>query len=257
MDDINRAWYARPQAIASFARDDRLEPALALLFVRFRDDILGRDVLDLGVGAGRTTRYLTALTTRYVGVDYSPSMVSFCASRFPNARVELGDASDLSSFAPSSFDFVLFSYAGIDALAHESRLQTLREVGRVLRPGGLFAFSAHNRDYRAARTTPRLQWSRNPITLLANVWRWVRQLRNHARVRRLEVESPEYALINDLAEEYSLIHYYISAAPQRAQLEQAGYEVIAVQDDNGADVSPDAVAREAPWLWYLARRPLR
>lgn len=256
MDSVNREWYSRPESVASFSGDDLLEPALALLFIRYRDDILGRDVLDLGVGAGRTTRYLTALTPRYVGIDYSPPMVSYCASRFPDARVELGDARDLSRFAPSSFDFVLFSYAGIDAMTHESRLQTLREVRRVLRPGGLFAFSAHNRDFSAARTNPRLQESRNPITLLANVWRRGRQSRNHARVRRLEVESPEYALINDLAEEYSLIHYYISAAPQRDQLVQAGFEVIAVQDDNGADVPPDAVVREAPWLWYLARRPL-
>jgi SAM-dependent methyltransferase len=255
VDSVNLAWYSRPAAVGSFAGDDYLEPALVLLLLRYKDRIVGRDVLDLGVGAGRTTLYLSALTPRYVGIDYSPPMVAHSARRFPNVRIELDDARDLSRFQPSSFDFVLFSYAGIGAMDHDGRLQVLRAVARVLRPGGVFAFSAHNRDYRDAREGPRLQRSRNPVTQLANVVRWARQAGNHRRMQRLEQETPEYALINDVAENYSLLHYYVSADAQREQLRGAGLSVDLVSDGLGGEVQPGALVKDSPWLWYAARKP--
>ncbi len=255
MDSVNRTWYSRPEAVASFAGDDLLEPALALLLVRYREWIVERDVLDIGVGAGRTTRYLAALTTRYVGIDYSSSMVGHCAARYPGVRIELGDARDLSRFATGSFDFTLFSYAGLDALGPDDRGGAIHEVRRVVRPGGIFAFSTHNRDFADAHLGPQPRWSRNPVTLVANVGRWARDVRNHRRLMTLERETSEFALINDVAEHFSLIHYYITASAQRAQLEQAGFEVISVTDDQGAEVPQGAVATRAPWLWYVARRP--
>ena len=256
-DSINRAWYESQSAVETFSADDRLEPTLALLLIKYRDLMAGRDVLDIGVGAGRTTLYLSALTRGYVGIDYSPAMVAHSARRFPQERLELGDARDLSRFADASFDLVLFSYAGLGALAHESRLRALSEVTRVIRPGGVFLFSAHNRDYREARTGPRLRYSRNPLTQLAHVARWVRSARLHDRLRGLEHESAEYALINDGADGFRLLHYYISAGEQRAQLERHGLRAELTMDDRCREVAPDTVAADAPWLWYVARRAIQ
>ena len=254
MDSINREWYSRPGAVAPFARDDRLEPALVVLLVRYRDQILRRDVLDIGVGAGRTTLYLRPLTPGYIGIDYSPSMVAHSSARFPEARIELGDARDLSRFAAESFDSVLFSYMGIDAVDHEGRLRILSEVARVLRPGGVFIFSVHNRDYVGAHDGPRLVFSRNPLTQLANIGRWLRLLWIHHHMRQREQSNEEYALVNDVAEEYSLIHYYIDAERQRAQLESAGLSVLEVLDDQGRAVEQGATPTRAPWLWFVAQR---
>lgn len=254
MDSINREWYSRPTAVAPFARDDRLEPTLVVLLVRYRDHLLNRDVLDLGVGAGRTTLYLSPLTPGYVGIDYSPAMVDHTAARFPTARIELGDARDLSHFADGSFDAVLFSYAGIDAVDHEGRFRVLHEVARVLRPGGVFIFSVHNRDYIGAHDGPRLVLSRNPVTFLANIARWLRLLRTHHRIRAREESNEEYELINDVAENYSLIHYYIDAERQRAQLESAGLSVLEVLDDQGRAVEQGAAPTRAAWLWFVAQR---
>lgn len=255
MDRVNHAWYSRPEAVAAFSGDDLLEPALVLLLLRYRDRIADHDVLDIGVGAGRTTRYLSALTNRYVGIDYSPSMVAHCVGRFPGVRIELMDARDLSAFSDASYDLVLFSYGGIGALGPDSRGAALHEICRVLRPGGIYLFSAHNREFEGARLGPSIAWSRNPVTLLANVVRWVGMERNHRRIRKLEVETPEYALINDVAERYSLLHYYITAPAQRLQLEHAGLELVSVIDDTGVEVSPESRPTQAPWLWYVARRP--
>lgn len=254
MDRVNREWYSRKTSVHAFAGDDLLEPTIVMLFVRYRELIVGKDVLDLGVGAGRTTLYLSALTDRYVGVDYSPAMVAHCKNRFPSTRLETMDARDLSAFGDETFDFVLFSYAGLGALDHESRLAVLREVARVLRRGGVFVFSAHNRDWNWARRAPRLSLSRNPITQLANVGRWILHLRNRARLKPLQVERDEYTLINDAAEGYALIHYYITEEQQRAQLERAGYSVIGVMDHLARDWSASRGAPPPPWLWYVAQR---
>ena len=251
---MNLDWYARPEAVASFSGHDLLEPTLVMLLVRYRDWILDRKVLDMGVGPGRTTAYLSRLTPGYVGIDYSPSMVEHCVRRFPATRLELGDARDLSRFEPQTFDFVLFSYAAISALDHEGRLKVLSEVKRILRPDGLFAFSAHNRQYHAAHAGPRLHLHRNPVTFLVNGLRWLRNLWNHAHLRRLERELPEYALINDLAEGFRLIHYYIDHRQQRRQLAESGLDVVAVYDDEQNAVQPDAHVAKAPWIWYVARR---
>ena len=130
----------------------------------------------------------------------------------------------------------------------------LAEVARVLRPGGVFAFSTHNRDYVDARAAPHVHFSRNPVTQLANVGRWGRQAKNHARNRHLESECEEYALINDLAENYSLIHYYIDVAHQREQLRRAGFEPERVYDDRTREVGSSVTANDSPWLWFVARR---
>lgn len=251
---MNQEWYARPEAVSAFSGDDLLEPTLVMLLIRYRDWILDRDVLDMGVGPGRTTAYLSRLTPRYVGIDYSPSMVQHCIRRFPGARIELGDARDLSRFEPSSLDFVLFSYGAISALDHEGRLRVLSEVRRILRPEGVFAFSAHNREYRGAHAGPRLHPHRNPVTFLVNGLRWLRNLWNHARRRHLERETPEYALINDLAEGFRLIHYYIDHRQQRRQLAESGLDAVAVYDDELNAVQPDSHPAKAPWIWYVARR---
>jgi len=255
MDSINREWYSRPGAVAPFARDDRLEPALVVLLVRYRDHLLQRDVLDLGVGAGRTTLYLRPLTAGYVGIDYSPAMVAYARARFPEARIELGDARDLSRFGGSSFDAVLFSYMGIDAVDHEGRLRVLSEVARVLRPGGVFLFSTHNRDYAGAHDGPRLVLSRNPVTQLANVGRWLRRVWHHQRMRIHERSNEEFALVNDVAEGFTLLHYYIDAGRQRTQLEAAGLSVLEVLDDDGRALPQGVPPEEAAWLWFVARRP--
>lgn len=254
MNRLNEEWYARPEAVPAFAGDDLLEPTLVLLLIRYSGSIIDRDVLDLGMGPGRTTAYLTKLTSGYVGLDYSLPMVEHCSRRFPAFRIEHGDARDLSRFAPSSFDFVLFSAGAISALDHEGRLRALGEVKRTLRPGALFAFSVHNREFREAHQGPRLHVSRNPATLLMNVVRWGRNCWNHARRRTHEREHPEYAIINDMAEGFRLLHYYIEPRHQRRQLAEMGFEIVAEYDDALNAVQPDVRVAGSPFIWYVVRR---
>ena len=47
----------------------------------------GGEVLDLGVGGGRTTAFLSSRAGAYVGLDYAPTMVKICRLKFPLAEV--------------------------------------------------------------------------------------------------------------------------------------------------------------------------
>lgn len=102
-------------------------------------------VLDLGCGAGRTTLLLHEAGYRIVGVDLSFRMASHIKCRFPYLRSMTANAAELP-FASDVFDGVLFSYNGISFVyPKETRNCAISEIQRVLKPGGSFIFSAHNK----------------------------------------------------------------------------------------------------------------
>jgi ubiquinone/menaquinone biosynthesis C-methylase UbiE len=101
-------------------------------------------VLDLGCGAGRTSAVLAELGYETVALDSSRPMLAVAADADPEVTYLAGDAVRLP-FADATFPQVLFSHNGIDELRPASaRTEGLREVFRVLEPGGRFAFSSHN-----------------------------------------------------------------------------------------------------------------
>lgn len=254
VDEINRKWYTKPSAVSAFSSDDILEPPLALALLKYHDYIASQPVLDVGVGAGRTTLYLTRLTSAYVGIDYSDAMVNHCRARFPGARFERCDAQDLSMFGDESFRFVLISFAALGAIGHAPRIRALQEIARVLEPGGVLAFSAHNRRCMRMRGGPSLDRSRNPLTQAANVVDWIRRTRNHARMRPLEYDGNEYALVNDPSHDYTLLHYYIAKDAQRRQLESTGFRLLEMYDHDGNTIVEGDDDRASPWIWYAARK---
>jgi ubiquinone/menaquinone biosynthesis C-methylase UbiE len=140
---LNFQAYNAPEVATHYASLNYLTPCEQLLFRTYL--MPGMSVLDLGVGGGRTTKYLSTIASRYVGVDYSESMIRSCQDKFPGLDFRLADASDLSLFSDESFDAVVFSFNGLDyVLPHEKRLRCLRECARVMRPGSVFIFSSHN-----------------------------------------------------------------------------------------------------------------
>jgi len=102
-------------------------------------------ILDLAMGGGRTTPYLSGLASRYVGVDYAHEMVAVCRNKFPGLEFREAHAADLRLFEARSFDAVVIAFNGVDYLVpNELRIMALAEIRRVLKIDGLLIFSSHN-----------------------------------------------------------------------------------------------------------------
>ena len=134
--DQNQSVYEKADVVSEYVETNWIQPPEAILMMRYIQSIFQRRVLDIGVGTGRTTRFLQEITQQYVGVDYSNEMVKVCRKCFSELTFFHCDVCDLKRFEPGSFDFVLFSFNGLDYISHDDRKLALRQIHRVLRPGG-------------------------------------------------------------------------------------------------------------------------
>ena len=100
----------------------------------------GYRVLDLGCGTATLTILIKQIHTEseVVGLDGDPKVLKFARAKAAKAGVDidfdLGMAYQLP-YTDDSFDCVLSSLL-LHHLTRENRVQTLKEVFRVLRPGG-------------------------------------------------------------------------------------------------------------------------
>lgn len=108
----------------------------------FSDD--GGTVLDVGCGVGRLSHLLHRRGFEVTGIDVSDPLVEKAKSLFPEIDFHVEDVRE-TSFPTKSFDYVVFSYFGIDyILPKGERIRALKEIHRVLKPSGILMFSSHN-----------------------------------------------------------------------------------------------------------------
>ena len=109
-------------------------------------------ILDLGCGAGRTTINLYKEGYKdIVGLDISDKFIDFAKNYCIKNDLEIefihGDATRLNFAKDNIYDSVIFSYNGMQCIpGKKNRDNVLKEVYRVLKPGGVYIFTAHNRD---------------------------------------------------------------------------------------------------------------
>jgi SAM-dependent methyltransferase len=172
---MEQFWDARAREDAFYFVDSRLqysapdEEAFWAGGVQALDTLLGalevelaseQVVVDIGCGLGRLTRPLAARTARVIALDVSQEMLTRgqeLNSTLVNVEWVHGDGESLRPINDSSVDacvsHVVFRHIPDSAIT----LGYVREIGRVLRPGGFAAFELSNdpTPHQRGRVRPR------------------------------------------------------------------------------------------------------
>lgn len=190
-------------------------------------------VLDLGCGTGRTTKPLMDIGLQPIGIDISDKMIHEAKLRFPDIDFLIGDASELN-FKNETFDYVLFSFNGLDYIYPESkRIMALKEIHRVLKPEGIFIFSSHN-------SIP--LFSKNPF-----FYYWLIKfiVKNTIRKTMFAKYKIDPGTIGDLNT------YFINPFRQKKQLLECGFKLIEIK----GFFKSKAKLFET-WPYYIAKKIL-
>jgi len=116
----------------------RLDRAYERLISHISD---GQKVLDIGCGTGALTIRAARRGARVKGIDVNPQMLEVAHERAKEAKLtqnlelcEMG-AAELGSEEPESYDAVMSGLC-FSELTENELLYTLKEVRRILKPGG-------------------------------------------------------------------------------------------------------------------------
>lgn len=199
-------------------------------------------MLDIGVGTGRTTLFFAPLFKSYTGIDYSTAMIAECNIRFgnnANLTFTVGDARNMNFLADNSFDFILFSFNGIDCVPAAERTVIFSEIIRVGKVGCMFAFSTHNLYY-----IPRLfsfRFPRNPL-LYQGEWRRYKGIRQH-NLHITKLLQMEYAGVREGDQNFKVEYAYCKPEAQIRDMKNAGFNNIRIFSLN----SGKELHRETDW----------
>jgi ubiquinone/menaquinone biosynthesis C-methylase UbiE len=261
-----------------YAARDYLEPAERAVIEILDSSISSMKMLDMGVGGGRTTKYFAPLVLNYTGADYAPAMVNACIEKYGDDYFFITcDARDMEELSDNSFDFVLFSFNGIDSFSHEDRVSSLKEIHRVLRPGGYYCFSSHNLNWNGLSDL----FSLKQVKKIAQAGKSDtdegtkdfkkqvdRGFRSAYKVARLSILNRSFRMKGYISKlrksERGHIYdnslngkakvYYITKDEQIRQLKAAGFKDISTICRNGCITNNTALLNEDGWIYYLCQK---
>lgn len=105
-------------------------------------------ILDFGCGPGRMTQHLCWLASnaQIFGCDIDPDAVIEAQRLCPKARFHANDPSPPLAFDNGEFDLVC-SFQVFTNISEASHQVWLKELARVLRPGGVMLSTTHSEEY--------------------------------------------------------------------------------------------------------------
>jgi len=107
-------------------------------------DVAGKDILEFGCGAAQWSIALAQLGARPVGLDLSERQLEHARRLMADAAVDfplIHGSAEAVPLPDASFDVVFCDHG---AMTFADPYRTVPEAARLLRPGGLFAFSHHS-----------------------------------------------------------------------------------------------------------------
>ena len=247
--EVNRLFYDSAGVAEIFGPQIKLCPAEELILESYKDEIKDRSLLEIGVGAGRITPHLTALTKDYIGIDCSTRMLDVARQKFPSARFLVCAAEEMTMFEDHRFATVVFFGNGIDEVEHEQRILIFKEINRVLKKGGLLLLSSHNLDWgrlMKSAAFDSFSFKRDPVHAVISLPRrlWILL---HCEVLRLlaRLSKRGYAIFPLYGDYGNGVYvttpsYHISNGAQTRQLMSAGFEQVRVFTSRGASLNDPA-----------------
>ncbi len=259
MEKSNIAAYDQADLVRVFSKDRDLHKPEQTILEYLRSDLKDMRMLDIGVGAGRTTLHFADLVKEYVGIDAAKNMIEACKKRFANAErkisFEVCNVKNMDMFEDNYFDFILFSFNGLDYLDREGRREALSEIRRVCKQGGLFYFSSHNL-YSIKRTLT-VKWSailENPRAILYLLKLPIIRLMNPSPEKLAKMD---YAIIKDGGHRFRIVTYYIKPEKQIEQLTELEFKnikIYSLEEGQEIDISSDLSSARDYWLHYLCSK---
>ncbi len=247
-----------------YGRRDYIEAPEKAIMEKLSGWLPAAGMLDMGVGGGRTTKYFAPLAGRYTGADYAPSMINICRAKYGSLYPFTEcDARKMDRFRDSSFDFVLFSYNGIDSFSHTDRMTALKEIARVLRTGGYFAFSSHNLNWSMLPDLFRLKGPDEDKH--KSVAYYARQGFKNLRLSYLNksllmgnlidrLKKNERGCLYDNSLNGKASIYYITSREQKRQLHKNGFRDIMTFGRCGRETGKEDELNRGAWIYYLCRK---
>ena len=257
MSDPNKETYAKSNIVWHYTQLSLLQPAEKTILALFQDRLSTMKMLDIGIGGGRTTKHFAPLVEEYIGIDYSAEMIAACQQRFTNyshnISLEVADARNMGQFADNSFDFILFSFNGIDYVDHRDRLEILQEVKRVGKPGCYFFFSSHNLQSIANEFDYKKQISLNPFKTYVNLAMFTLLRLFNFSITSKQLRTADYLIIRDESHNFRLQTYYIRPEVQVQQLATNFNDIEIYSWQTGQKIldSSNQYLNSDMWLYYL------
>lgn len=107
-------------------------------------DIYGKKFLEVGCGLGYFSNKASIIGAKVTGIDIGPELVKINKKKTPGGKFVVASASKLP-FKSNSFDIVLST----EVIEHvENQKRAMKEMLRVLRPGGLLVITTPNRVFK-------------------------------------------------------------------------------------------------------------
>jgi ubiquinone/menaquinone biosynthesis C-methylase UbiE len=256
MFEHNYRAYRASRIVQHYRQLSQLQPAERTILNLLRHEWPQIKMLDIGVGGGRTTQYFSKLAQDYVGIDYSDAMIAACQQRYAGTcTFQVVDARDMQQFPDNTFDFILFSFNGLDVLPHCDRLTVLQEVSRIGKPGGYFCFSSHNLQAMEREFNWRTHLRLNPLETYTNLIMFALLRGFNRSLSPQQLKQANYQVIQDESHNFGLQQYYIRPQAQVEQLAIAFEDIKIYSWKSGLELKTLEAQNDSSdlWLYYLCR----
>lgn len=141
MDAITQFKESAKRAWSTFGPSEMMTASVAPRLVSLAGIVRGLDVLDVGCGTGVVALTAARLGAKVTGVDLTPELVAHARENASLMKLDVdfheGDAEALA-FEDARFDVVVSQFAHMFAPRPDV---TIKEMLRVLKPGGTIAFA--------------------------------------------------------------------------------------------------------------------